>query len=70
MNVSDVVFRECSEDGVWLQNKTDGGICIAAMSQVGKEYIMKQGNRGDMRKIRVTWEFFEARCDLIEKNRF
>ena len=25
------------------------------------DYKCKQGNRGDMRKIPVTWQFFEAR---------
>ena len=36
------------------------------------DYKCKQGNRGDMRKIPVTWQFFEARGrhdDLIEKNK-
>ena len=43
-----------------------------ALNPENAEKTSKQGNRGDMRKIHVTWQFFEAsgrHGDLIEKTK-
>ena len=51
----------------------DPHLILNTFYQLKTEPNKIQGNRGDMRKIHVTWQFFEAsgrHGDLIEKTKF